>query len=180
MDDVRVSRFMSLVLRHEPAKAGITLDAKGWADLDALCAVTKRCFGAGPDDISRIVAESDKQRFVIEGRRIRANQGHSVKVDLNLEPAAPPSVLYHGTIEEVAGAIALKGLIRGNRHHVHLSADIETAGRVARRRRKPWMIYKIDALAMAEAGHAFYCSDNGVWLTGHVPPGFLTVLEDPA
>ncbi len=174
MNDIRLSRFLSLVLRHRPEEADLTLDENGWTDLAALCAATEKRFGASEVDIRRVVAESDKQRFIIDGVRIRANQGHSVDVDLDLKPVKPPHILYHGTVRDVSASIAARGLIKGNRHHVHLSADAETARRVAMRRNRPWLIYRVDAGAMARSGHPFYCSANGVWLTDHVPPQFLS------
>jgi len=177
MNDVRLSKFLSLVLRHRPDEAGLTLDDHGWADLAAVCEVAKNRFGATESDIRRIVSESDKQRFIIEGMQIRANQGHSVDVNLDLKPARPPETLYHGTVQDASASISAKGLVRGNRHHVHLSADSDTARRVAIRRNRPWLIYHIDAAAMTNSGHLFYCSVNGVWLTDHVPPEFLSTEE---
>ena len=173
MNVVRVSKFMSLVLRHDPKQAGLTLDANGWADLVTLCAATEKRFGASEDDIRRVVAGSDKQRFIIDGGRIRANQGHSVSVELDLKPVTPPAFLYHGTLKAFSTSIEAGGLNKGKRHHVHLSADTETAERVAVRRRKPWLIYTIAAGRMAEDGHRFFCSENGVWLTDHVPAKYL-------
>ncbi len=178
MNDIRISKFMSLVLRHDPGKAGLALDANGWTDFTRLVAACHKRFGASEADILRVIAESDKKRFVIDGDRIRANQGHSVNVDLDLPPADPPAGLYHGTTAAVSASIDEKGLIRGNRHHVHLSADTETARRVAVRRKGPWVIYRIDAAAMAGAGHLFYLSANGVWLTESVPPDYLSEVPD--
>ncbi len=108
MNDVRISKFMSLVLRHDPGAAGLKLDANGWTDLAALCAEAEKRFGASQSDIRRIVAASDKQRFIIEGDRIRANQGHSVTVELGLIPVPPPALLYHGTIAAFSVPIELR------------------------------------------------------------------------
>lgn len=171
----RLSKFLSLVLRHDPARVGITLDAAGWTDVDALLAA----FAAHGEPITRaqleeLVATSDKQRyaFSLDGSRIRANQGHSVPVELGLPPATPPALLFHGTVEAALPGIRAEGLRKGSRHDVHLSADRETAAKVGGRRGKP-VILEIRAGAMAEAGHVFQCSANGVWLTAHVPPGFI-------
>lgn len=124
--------------------------------------------------LEQVVTGSDKQRFVIEGDRIRANQGHSVEVDLMLEPVAPPETLYHGTVARSLASIWEKGLVKGSRHHVHLSADPQTATKVGARRGKP-VILKVDSAGMAAAGLVFYRSANGVWLTDSVPPSFLAV-----
>src|SRR6185503_2401010 len=113
-----------------------------------------------------------------DGERIRANQGHSVDVDLQLAPAAPPATLFHGTVDAAIASIRAQGLLRGERHHVHLSSDIATASKVGGRRGKP-VILTVRSGAMAAAGHVFYCSANGVWLTDHVPPEFID-FEPPA
>lgn len=171
----KVSKFLSLVLRHEPARIGITLDDAGWTDVDALLAAcTAHGVPITRDELATIVASSDKQRFALsaDGARIRANQGHSVEVDLQLTPAAPPPQLFHGTVAAVIPAIRAEGLVRGQRHHVHLSADVETATRVGGRRGKP-VLLTVRAGDMAAAGHVFYRSDNGVWLVDHVPPAFI-------
>lgn len=171
----RASKFLSLVLRHDPARIGIALDDAGWTDVDALLAAS----AAHGVVISRaelvtLVAESDKQRFALspDGTRIRANQGHSVEVDLKLAPAEPPAMLYHGTVEAALPSIRAQGLVRGARHHVHLSADVATATKVGARRGKP-TILTIRADAMVAAGITFYRSENGVWLVDHVPPQYI-------
>lgn len=172
---VRTSKFLSLVLRHEPARIGITLDDAGWTDVAALLAA---CAAHGVpltrDELAEIVASSDKQRFALsaDGTRIRANQGHSVQVELGLTPVEPPTSLYHGTVDAALSSIREHGLVKGARHHVHLSADVETATKVGTRRGKP-VILIVQAEAMAAAGHTFYRSDNGVWLVDHVPPEFI-------
>ena len=171
----RVSKFLSLVLRHDPDRIGIELDEHGWTDVDALLAA---CARAGlpltRDELAIVVATSDKQRFALseDQTRIRANQGHSVEVDLDLEPAAPPELLYHGTVEKFLASIRAQGLLKGERHHVHLSADLETAQRVGGRRGKP-VVLTVRAGEMAAAGHVFYRSENGVWLVEHVPAEYL-------
>lgn len=172
---VGISHFMSLVLRHKPEEIGLELDAEGWADLDAL--VARACAHGQELDrdlVLRIVAESDKQRFAVsaDGRRIRANQGHSVRVDLALPAVVPPAVLYHGTASRNLESIRQNGLNAGSRQHVHLSANEETAVRVGARHGAP-VVLTIDSQAMHAAGHAFYRSENGVWLTDTVPRAFI-------
>lgn len=173
-----LSKFLSLVLRHEPGRIGITLDDAGWTDIDALLS---RCAAAGrPLDRStlrRIVDSSDKQRFALsdDGARIRANQGHSVTVDLRLVPVEPPALLYHGTAEHAVPSILASGLNRGARHHVHLSESAGTASAVGRRNGAP-VLLRVAAGRMHNEGHTFYRSDNGVWLCDTVPPSFIEVL----
>ena len=172
---VRISKFLSLVLRHDPSRIGITLDEAGWTDVDALLAA---CATHGVTitraQLDELVATSDKQRYALseDGTRIRANQGHSVQVSLGLPPTPPPETLYHGTVEAALPGIRAQGLVKGSRHDVHLSADLDTATKVGGRRGKP-VILTIRAGAMADAGHVFYRSENGVWLTEHVPPDFI-------
>jgi len=172
---VRVSKFLSFVLRHDPAHVGITLDDAGWTDVAALLtACAARGVRITRDELTEVVASSDKQRFALspDGERIRANQGHSVEVDLQLPAVAPPPVLFHGTVEPALASIRAQGLVRGERRHVHLSADLKTAIKVGGRRGKP-VVLTVRAADMAAAGHAFYCSANGVWLADHVPAEFL-------
>jgi len=172
---VNCSKFLSLVLRHEPEKIGIALDAEGWVDVDVLL---DACNERGPhitrELLDEIVATNDKKRFSFspDGRRIRANQGHSVTVDLRLDPKEPPELLYHGTIADFLDSIRHEGLQRGNRHHVHLSQDKKTADKVGQRRGKP-VVLIIAAKRMHCEGYTFYQSDNGVWLTDGVPPEYL-------
>lgn len=175
--EVRLSRRISLVLRHRPASAGLTLDAHGWvpiADLLAGLGVTR-------DQLDVVVAGNDKSRFAVatgpDGvERIRASQGHSrrVAVDLGLPPAEPPAVLFHGTPASALPSILNEGLRSLSRHHVHLSADVPTALLVGRRRSAQVVVLRVAAGAMAGTGHVFHRSDNGVWLTSAVPPEFLT------
>ncbi len=181
MDDkrrVRLSKFLSLVLRHEPAKAGLTLEPGGWVLIDDLL---DGCRTAGvPIDraeLERVVVGCEKRRFAVDetGTKIRANQGHSTEVDLQLEPADPPAELYHGTADRTLPAVLRDGLLKMARHHVHLSADTHTATRVGARHGKP-VVLVIDAARMRAAGHVFYRSANGVWLVDHVPPRYLRVL----
>ena len=165
------------MLRHRPQTIGLTLDENGWADVDTLirlAAQKGRRFDRRTLD--EVVAQNDKKRFSYsdDGNRIRANQGHSVNVDLGLPSKTPPDVLYHGTASRFLQSIFKQGLTRRNRHHVHLSAELETAKRVGRRHGK-LVVLRLDTRAMVEAGHSFYLSENGVWLTDHVPPEFFTV-----
>ncbi|MEZ4459004.1 MAG: RNA 2'-phosphotransferase [bacterium] len=181
MDDkqrVKISKFLSLVLRHNPAAANVVLDEHGWASVQALldgAAAAGRKISH--DDLLDVVATSPKQRFALsdDGLRIRASQGHSVSVDLGYEPSVPPNVLYHGTYADVVDLILTDGLKKMNRHHVHLSSDVETATQVGARRGPP-VILKIDASAMVDQGYAFFVSANGVWLTDHVPPNFISKI----
>ena len=173
------SRFLSLVLRHQPEKAGIELDDAGWVEVTKLRAgLAEAGHPLTLEELQTLVRENDKQRFAFssDGSRIRANQGHSVQVDLALAKATPPSSLYHGTVERFLASIQEQGLRPGDRHHVHLSADRATAWKVAQRRGAP-IILLIDAQQMAQRGHDFYRSENGVWLTDHVPAEFLTRLQ---
>ncbi len=175
---IRISKLLSLGLRHEPAALGITLDAAGWADVSAiLLGLAARNEHVTYDDLERIVSESDKRRFALsaDGERIRANQGHSVDVDLGLPRMAPPEILFHGTVDRFLDSIRREGLVRGARTHVHLSADEATAKIVARRRAGAGthLILRVRARALNESGHAFFLSENGVWLTERVPPPYL-------
>lgn len=174
---VKVSTYLSKHLRHEPDRIGISLDQHGWVAVDKLL---RACAGHGftltRDDLDHVLAVNDKQRFTLDGDRIRANQGHSVTVDLGLPPAEPPAYLYHGTVARVLDAIRAEGLRPMDRHHVHLSPDRETAVRVGARRGAP-VVLAVDAGAMHQAGHLFHVSANGVWLTDAVPPAFLRLRE---
>ena len=170
-----LSRFLSYVLRHAPDSIGMTLDPQGWVAVDELLA---KAAAAGKkltrESLAAIVAENDKQRFKFsdDGLRIRANQGHSVEVDLHLPPRVPPERLFHGTATRFLESIRAQGLRPGSRQEVHLSADRETAVAVGGRHGKP-VVLGVRSAAMHAAGHVFTCSDNGVWLTAAVPPEFL-------
>lgn len=170
-----ISKFLSLVLRHNPQRIGIELDSNGWVDCDRLiAAASSHGMIFDRQTLAEVVRTNDKQRFALseDGSRIRANQGHSVSVDLGLEKRVPPPILYHGTVARFIDSIRKEGLLKGRRHHVHLSRETATASKVGERRGKP-VILTIRASAMREAGHDFYLSDNGVWLTDHVPPHFI-------
>jgi len=173
------SKFLSFVLRHEPEAVGIALDGAGWVDVDVLLqACSTHGHSLSRDELDEIVATNPKQRFAFseDGRRIRANQGHSTAVELGHEPAVPPDVLFHGTIRSLLPAIRERGLLRMERHHVHLSADEATALAVGGRRGKPTLL-RIDARAMREAGHVFFRTPNGVWLTDAVPSSFISGFD---
>ena len=180
-DNVKnTSRFLAEILRHKPEKIGLTLDANGWANLQDI--LDKSAPNGGPalslELIERVVAESDKKRFALseDGRRIRAQQGHSVEVDLQLAAVIPPVRLYHGTAEAFLPSILKQGLKPMNRHHVHLSEDLETALRVASRRKGKTVMLAVDCKAMLAEGFVFHLSGNGVWLTDSVDPKFLAFL----
>lgn len=173
MDEHRLSKALSYYLRHAPHELEMTLLPGGWVEQSELLeALRKKNIQASLDDLKRIARNSDKQRFALEGTRMRANQGHSVPVDLELQPKVPPEVLYHGTPRASLASIFEHGLRKGQRHHVHLSADPKTAIQVGQRRGEP-VILRIQAAAMHAQGHLFYQSANGVWLTESVPAPFL-------
>lgn len=172
---IRTSRKISLVLRHKPQAIGLTLDANGWAEVDDLLRLmTEDGTPLNRSELDLIVAENNKQRFRFsdDGRKIRANQGHSLQVDLQMKPVQPPAVLYHGTATTAVASILRTGLERRKRQHVHLSHEQETATNVGGRHGKP-VVLIVDAAQMAADGYLFYRSDNGVWLTGAVPVKYL-------
>ena len=167
-----VSKFLSFVLRHKPEAIGLELDAEGWANIDDIIARMER--PVARDVILEVVRQNDKQRFALsaDGQDIRANQGHSISVDLGLDPVRPPDVLFHGTATRFLDAILDQGVLPKNRQYVHLSADRETALKVGQRHGKP-VVLEVRAEAMFEGGQMFYQAKNGVWLTGPVQPEFL-------
>ncbi len=171
----QVGRFLSLVLRHKPEEIGVHLDNQGWTPVDELIVALNSKFSVVDRQmIDRIVAENNKQRFALsdDGKKIRANQGHSVQVDLERIPKKPPTVLYHGTATRFLDSILAEGIMSKSRMHVHLSADKETASNVGRRHGILAML-EISAKQMAEDGFDFFLSENGVWLTEHVPRIYL-------
>ena len=173
---ITVSKYLSKYLRHAPNELGLTLQPGGWVFVDDLLdAVRNHRFPIDYDELVEVVETNEKQRFSFDdtGELIRANQGHSITVDLQLEGAAPPDTLYHGTVERFVASIREVGLVRGNRHHVHLSKDAETAQKVGARRGKP-VILTVDAGVMHRDGHKFFVSANGVWLTDAVPPVYVS------
>jgi putative RNA 2'-phosphotransferase len=170
-ETIKTSKFLSLILRHEPERVGLKLDSAGWVSVDELlAAVNRHGVPLTQEQLKHVVATNDKKRFAYseDGLRIRASQGHSVEVDLQYEPAAPPEFLYHGTPEQFVESIRAKGLNKGERHDVHLSPDADTASKVGQRRGKP-LVLKIRAGEMHRAGHVFRRSANNVWLVDHVP-----------
>ena len=176
----RISKFLSLVLRHQPELVDLDVDPQGWVRIDQLITNTnaRGKISLSRASIEETVASNDKQRFALseDGTRIRANQGHSISIDLALEPVEPPAVLFHGTATRFLGLIHAQGLTKQNRQHVHLSADELTASAVGVRHGKLAML-RVDAAAMHDSGHEFFRSDNGVWLTDHVPPTYLSPVD---
>jgi putative RNA 2'-phosphotransferase len=173
---IRISKFLSLVLRHEPSAAGIALDSEGWVGIhDLLAGMARRGLQIDRTELDEVVRTSDKHRFAISSDhlRIRANQGHSVAVNLGLQPIAPPDALYHGTVGRSVSSIMQTGLEKGARQYVHLSEDVQTATRGGARRGRP-IILKIAAGEMYAAGFCFLRSENGLWLTEHVPPQYIS------
>lgn len=177
-EDKKAGLFMCLVLRHNPSAANVTADAEGWVDIDALIRGSHGRLTR--PIINDIVATNNKQRFAIseDGKRIRARQGHSFPVDLGLVPVTPPDVLYHGTYPNAVPMIMKEGLKKMKRQHVHMAAETATASSVGMRHGTP-IVFRVDAKAMLASGHKFYCSENGVWLTEHVPPEFLGYVYVP-
>jgi putative RNA 2'-phosphotransferase len=170
------SRFLSLVLRHQPEKAGLTLTDSGWTSVtDVLSGV-----GLSMVELEEVVATNDKKRFEFNDDKtlIRARQGHSVKVDLGYESATPPTILYHGTAEKNRELILRHGLNKMQRHHVHLSADEDTAVAVGRRHGSP-VLFVVRAGEMVLHGWDFYKTANGVWLVDRVPSAFVRLLARP-
>lgn len=175
MNPRHLSKFLSLVLRHKPEALNIQLDKNGWADLDDLLAkLQAQGKNATQSDIEELVRTNNKQRFKLDldNRRIRANQGHSITVDLEMQAIAPPALLYHGTATKNIPSIQQTGLQKRNRQHVHLSADKATAINVGSRHGKP-IILVIDAAQMHADGLHFYQSENGVWLTDAVAVQYI-------
>ena len=172
---VKTSKFLSLVLRHRPDKIGIELDEAGWVDVDLLLAAIHRSGRTlSRQQLESVVEENDKQRFAFnhDRRRIRANQGHSVEIELDHAPAQPPGELFHGTPQQVLQSIRATGLNKMSRHHVHLHADRSVADAVGRRRGQP-VILTIRSGQMHQAGYIFRVTPNNVWLVDSVPPEFI-------
>ena len=171
------SRFISLILRHKPEVIGITLDERGWASVDELIAGVARTRVFNMEMLEEIVRSDEKMRYSFneDKTKIRANQGHSVHVDVELTELPPPPLLYHGTGEKYVPSIEKTGLIPKTRLYVHLSEEYDTAIKVGARHGKP-VIYKVDSAAMSHDGYKFFVSANGVWLTGYVPSKYLEIL----
>lgn len=169
------SKFLSLILRHKPEVIGLGLDENGWASVEELLAKAPQGrIRLTFEELKEVVDTNDKKRFAFSDdfTMIRANQGHSLKVDLKLEEKTPPGLLYHGTAIQNLDSIKEQGLIKGQRHHVHLSADKETAVKVGGRHGKP-VVLTIASMNMYQSGITFYRSENGVWLTDHVAVQFI-------
>ena len=175
---VEASRFLAFVLRHKPEAAGISLDEHGWAVVDELVAGISKQRSFSMQMLEEIVATDAKNRYSFneDHTLVRANQGHSIPVDVSLEAVDPPAVLYHGTATKYIDAIRVEGLISKSRLYVHLSPDIETATKVGRRHGEP-VVFKVDAKTMADHGITFLLSANGVWLTKEVPPEYLSIED---
>ena len=170
MDNVKISKFLSYVLRHCPEKANLVLDRAGWANT---LSVLKSC-NLTLSQLEDVVDTDNKQRYEFNDDKtlIRARQGHSVPVDLGYLSTEPPEMLFHGTVNKNLNSIKHHGLVRNKRHHVHLSVDVDTAKKVGQRYGQP-IILKISAKKMHDDGFKFYKTDNNVWLTEHVPPKYI-------
>ena len=179
IDFIRTSKFIAMLLRHKPEKAGIRLDKHGWTDVQKLIAGVNATgkYRLDEDILHEIVRTNDKQRFSFnaDGTKIRANQGHSIDVDVELKEKLPPRMLYHGTGEKYAADILKKGILHKNRLYVHLSLNQETAEKVGARHGRP-VIFQVDAAAMWRDGCHFFESVNHVWLTEQVPAKYLRRL----
>ena len=173
-----LGRFISMVLRHKPESIGITLDEHGWADVEALIkAMNAHGKYINKVMLEKIVAENDKKRYSFDEShsKIRANQGHSIAVNLELEKKIPPEILYHGTATRFLESIQKSGLLKMGRQYVHLSKDVQTATKVGQRHLKV-IVLKVDTKKMIQDGYDFYLSKNGVWLCDTVPPQYLLEL----
>ena len=178
MSNNSVSKFISLILRHKPETIGIVLDEHGWADVDDLITGISRTYPLTKEELEEIVRTDEKQRYSFNESHtlIRANQGHSIPVDVELEEMTPPTYLYHGTGEKYVSAINEQGLIPKSRLYVHLSEDYDTAVKVGTRHGKA-MVYRIDAKRMGDDGFTFYRSINCVWLVKNVPVKFMKLIR---
>jgi putative RNA 2'-phosphotransferase len=175
-DIIQTSKFLSLVLRHRPELIHLNMDTNGWVDVDELInnANKYKKMRLTKETLMEVVKKNDKQRFIIdaEKNKIRANQGHSISIDLALEPQTPPDELYHGTADRFLKSIMENGIKPMSRQYVHLSRTEEIAETVGKRHGKP-VVLKINTKAMYEQGHTFYLSENKVWLVDYVPKGYI-------
>lgn len=179
-ENTRISKFLSLVLRHQPDSIGIALDKNGWTDVEDLIEKSSsKGINITEEILKHIVETNEKKRFIFNDTfdKIRANQGHSVEIDLGYVAQHPPAILYHGTSEKSIDSILKTGLEKRNRHHVHLSSKIETAIQVGKRYGKP-VVFTVFAEEMYVDKHEFFLSDNGVWLTDNVPAKYLKKLDE--
>jgi len=175
-DKKRIGKFLSLVLRHQPETIGIELDEQGWANVKELIEKCKKHrYHFSMEDLIEIVETNDKKRYSFNEKRnkIRANQGHSIDINLALQPVEPPEYLYHGTAKRFLSSIREKGILKGTRQHVHLSKELDTAVKVGARHGKP-AILTILSGQMYREGIQFYCSDNGVWLTDYIDVKYIS------
>lgn len=177
---IKLSRFLSLVLRHKPEEIGLALDSEGYLLVDELInGINATGRNIDKEMLDEIVDSDNKKRYSYDstGTMIRANQGHSIEVDLGLQEITPPTFLYHGTSDQFANEIENLGLIKKLRTYVHLSEDIETAKNVGSRRKGNVVILKVNSEQMAKDGYKFYCSKNGVWLTDNVPTKYMSIVK---
>lgn len=174
--EIKISKFLSYVLRHQPEAIGLTLDHNGWVPVADL--LEKAPLNLSWQELKQVVESNEKKRFAFneDFTLIRANQGHSVKIEMEFSPTIPPDLLYHGTATKFLVAIEQQGLIKKQRHHVHLSKDVQSAAQVGKRHGK-LIILVIDAKKMHETGYQFYLSDNGIYLVDEVPPAYLTIFK---
>ncbi len=173
----QISKLLSLILRHHPESIDLSLDEEGWANVDELLSkLPLKSVFMSFDELAFLVENNDKKRFSFNAdtSKIRANQGHSLDVNLQLVSQKPPAVLFHGTVQRFIEAISKEGLSKMSRQYVHLSKDNETAIKVAQRRGKP-IVLKVNAEQMYQDGYHFYCSENGVWLTEFVPTNYIEI-----
>lgn len=177
MNDVKFSRYLSYILRHNPSDINITLDNEGYCEVETLLKnLNKKKYNVDLDYLKKIVKEDNKGRYSFSGdmTKIRANQGHSV-TKISFEEAEPPDILYHGTAKKYLESILEKGIVKGNRHHVHMSSDIETASRVGKRH-GDLIVLIIDSKKMREDNIKFYISENGVYLCDYIAPKYFKVV----
>jgi len=179
MNKIQVSKYLSLILRHHPEVVNLKLDAHGWVNTNMLIKeVAKKFPGFNQEILDEVVATNNKKRFSYneDKTKIRANQGHSIQVDVELEKRIPPDILYHGTSSKVVTNIQKEGLLPQKRLHVHLSKDIPTAIAVGKRHGQP-VVFRINSKQMIIDGYIFYYSLNGIWLTNAVPPQYLELID---
>lgn len=170
-----LSKFLSLVLRHDPSKIGVTLDKNGWVDIDTLLnALQNHGTTINRETLIKIVETDNKKRYAIQDNKIRASQGHSIEVDLELKPITPPDILYHGTQADYVYSIMRNGLKPGSRQYVHMSSNLSTAQTVGNRRGTNSTILTIDAKTAHKDGIKFFKSENDVWLVKHMPNYYLS------
>lgn len=170
----RISKRLSYILRHQPDSVGLTLAPGGWVSVNDLLAAIR----ISRELLDEVVFTNDKQRFEYsdDATQIRARQGHSTTVDLQYESAVPPDLLFHGTATRFLESIFQNGLLRGQRHHVHLSIDREMMIAVGSRHGKP-VVLEVNAKQMVDDGKQFFVTGNHVWLTDHVPPQYLRQMS---